>query len=252
MVCDHVTCFCRIVPDVMTNKQNYPARVFLSNFSHDGSVYLVGTQDANLRIYPFVPGATKESKPSQTIRCRDISWSILDTVFSPDSRFVAYSSWSPYVRLCNLISPREMAEKKGQAHELHENLKFSDESDRIAFFSIAYSPDGREIVGGCNGGTVYVYDVERKECVFQFDGHQDDVNAVRFFDNNLIISGSDDCLVKVWDRRMLSSFATPTVSSVTRRESDLADCCVASRPVDSLDTARALLLSTAEETMFIC
>lgn len=38
------------------------------------------------------------------------------------------------------------------------------------------------------------------------EAHQNDVNAVRFVDNSnaLIVSGSDDGLVSVWDRRALN------------------------------------------------
>lgn len=42
-------------------------------------------------------------------------------------------------------------------------------------------------------------------CVFQIDAHEDDVNAVAFADasSQLLFSGSDDALCKVWDRRTL-------------------------------------------------
>lgn len=41
--------------------------------------------------------------------------------------------------------------------------------------------------------------------VFQIDAHEDDVNAVAFADvsSQLLFSGSDDALCKVWDRRTL-------------------------------------------------
>ena len=40
----------------------------------------------------------------------------------------------------------------------------------------------------------------------QVDAHEDDVNAAAFGDasNNLVYSGGDDGLCKVWDRRVLS------------------------------------------------
>ncbi len=41
--------------------------------------------------------------------------------------------------------------------------------------------------------------------IFQIDAHEDDVNAVAFADSSsqLLFSGSDDALCKVWDRRTL-------------------------------------------------
>ena len=43
-------------------------------------------------------------------------------------------------------------------------------------------------------------------CALQIDAHEDDVNAVAFADasSQILFSGGDDGLVKVWDRRMLS------------------------------------------------
>lgn len=40
-------------------------------------------------------------QPIKTIRCNDIQWSVISTDFSPDEKWLAYSSWSPYVHLCN-------------------------------------------------------------------------------------------------------------------------------------------------------
>lgn len=40
-------------------------------------------------------------KPTKTIQCLDTGWSVISTDFSPDERWLAYSSWSSYVHLCN-------------------------------------------------------------------------------------------------------------------------------------------------------
>jgi WD repeat-containing protein 23 len=42
---------------------------------------------------------------------------------------------------------------------------------------------------------------------FQVSSHEDDVNTVCFADSNaqLFLTGSDDCLVKMWDRRILNT-----------------------------------------------
>ncbi|GIL72283.1 hypothetical protein Vretifemale_2659, partial [Volvox reticuliferus] len=54
--------------------------------------------------------------------------------------------------------------------------------------------------------SVEVMDVETKRVVASARGHQDDVNAVTYADStpNIIISGSDDTYIKVWDRRTMS------------------------------------------------
>lgn len=50
-------------------------------------------------------------------------------------------------------------------------------------------------------------DIEARRRVLRVEGHRDDVNGVAFADaasSNVLISGSDDSYVKVWDRRSLS------------------------------------------------
>lgn len=75
-------------------------------------------------------------------------------------------------------------------------------------WSIRFSGDSREIVAGAHFGDIYVYDIEARTRVLKVEGHADDVNGVAFADSasgHVLISGSDDTFVKVWDRRSLSS-----------------------------------------------
>lgn len=54
---------------------------------------------------------------------------------------------------------------------------------------------------------MFVYDLESQRTILRVDAHSDDVNAVAFADSsssNLLLSGSDDSFIKVWDRRSLS------------------------------------------------
>ncbi len=65
------------------------------------------------------------------------------------------------------------------------------------------------MVAGCNNNHVVLYDVERKRVVESVDAHHDDINAVCYADSaytpHLIVSGSDDTTIKVWDRRTMST-----------------------------------------------
>lgn len=38
-------------------------------------------------------------RPIRSVRARDVGWSILDCAYSPDMRFLAYSSWSSSLHL---------------------------------------------------------------------------------------------------------------------------------------------------------
>ena len=60
------------------------------------------------------------------------------------------------------------------------------------------------LLAGTNDNRVYVFDCERKQSVTSFSGHGDDVNAVAYADDNpnVILSGSDDAFIRIWDRRV--------------------------------------------------
>lgn len=63
------------------------------------------------------------------------------------------------------------------------------------------------MVAGANDGQIFVFDIETNRTILRVNAHRDDVNAVAFADSsssNLLLSGSDDSFVKVWDRRSMS------------------------------------------------
>jgi WD repeat-containing protein 23 len=77
---------------------------------------------------------------------------------------------------------------------------------QLQIWSVRFSADAREIVAGANQGLIFVYDIDSQRPILRLDAHNDDVNAVCFADtasSNVLVSGSDDGLLKVWDRRSL-------------------------------------------------
>lgn len=76
----------------------------------------------------------------------------------------------------------------------------------MQIWSIRFSGDGREIVAGTSARSVHVYNIESRQSVLSIEGHGEDVNAVCFGDTSsphILYSGSDDTLIKVWDRRSM-------------------------------------------------
>eukprot|EP00163_Fabomonas_tropica_P027962 TRINITY_DN5547_c0_g1_i2.p1 TRINITY_DN5547_c0_g1~~TRINITY_DN5547_c0_g1_i2.p1 ORF type:complete len:316 (-),score=25.49 TRINITY_DN5547_c0_g1_i2:105-1052(-) len=63
------------------------------------------------------------------------------------------------------------------------------------------------LVAGSNDCHLYLYDINANERTLRLPGHRADINAVCFADesSNVFFSGSDDHLVRVWDRRSLGS-----------------------------------------------
>lgn len=170
----------------------YRQKAFCGTYSEDGNIFLSAAQDQNIRIYD-----TQDNKFElmKTIRAKDVGWSVLDTAFSPDGNYMIYSSWSECIHLCNVYGDSDV----------HQALHLFPEEGSFCIFSLTFSSDNREILGGANDGHLYVYDRDSNQRTLKIDAHEDDVNAVAFADSTsqILFSGADDGLCKVWDRRTL-------------------------------------------------
>ncbi|KAJ1261576.1 hypothetical protein BS78_09G040800 [Paspalum vaginatum] len=178
------------------------SEAYVSQFSADGSLLVAGFRGSRIRVYD----AEKGWKIHKDISCRSLQWTVSDIALSPDQRFLAYSSLSPIIHIVDVHSAGK--ESHANINEIHEGLDFTgdEEDDAFGIFSVKFSKDGREIVVGNNERSIYVYDLAAKKVSVRIRAHSADVNAVTFADEsgNVLYSGSDDSLCKVWDRRCLT------------------------------------------------
>ncbi|KAG4429032.1 hypothetical protein IFR05_015485 [Cadophora sp. M221] len=66
--------------------------------------------------------------------------------------------------------------------------------------SVAFSPDGKQVVSGSNDETVRLWDAATGALQQTLRGHTDDVASVAFSpDGKQVVSGSDDKTVRLWD-----------------------------------------------------
>nr|XP_043638897.1 LEC14B homolog [Erigeron canadensis] len=175
---------------------------YVSQFSADGTLFVAGFQDSDIKIYNVDSGW----KVKKNIRARSLRWTITDTSLSPDQRFLVYSSMSPMVHIVDIGST--MTDSVANVTEIHEGLDFSDDDDySFGIFSVKFSTDGREVVAASSDDAIYVYDLAANKLNVRIPAHTSDVNSVCFADEagHVLYSGSDDHLVKVWDRRCLGS-----------------------------------------------
>ncbi|KAD4584483.1 hypothetical protein E3N88_22098 [Mikania micrantha] len=183
-------------------------RAYVSQFSNDGSLFVAAFQGSHIRIY----NAEMGWKLHKNIVAESLRWTVTDTTFSPDKRFLIYATMSPIVNIVNIGS--SATDSHANAMEVHEALEFSGD-DEVAYsfgiFSVKFSNDGRELVAGSSDDSIYVYDIDANRLSLRIQAHTADVNSVCFADesSNLIYSGSDDNLCKVWDRRSSRSKGKP-------------------------------------------
>eukprot|EP00058_Branchiostoma_floridae_P019127 XP_002604616.1 hypothetical protein BRAFLDRAFT_92850 [Branchiostoma floridae] len=149
--------------------------------------------DDHIRLYNTSHGSFTETR---CITARDVGWSVLDTAFSPDGTCVIYSSWSDFIHLVDISS-------KGE--ESHMALDLSPLERDFAIFSVVFSHDGKEILGGASDCYMYIFNRERNQRTLMMDAHEDDINSVKFADesSHILYSAGDDGVCKVWDRRIL-------------------------------------------------
>ena len=155
----------------------------------------------------------------RSITGRHCSWTITDANLSADNQWMIYSSFTPFVHLVPTTDVAKGTEGTGTGaranpaddQQVMLDMSAIENGRRYShgegLFSVRFSGNSKEIIAGARGGSIYVYDIEARQRVLAVDGHRDDVNSVCFADvgsSNMLLSGSDDATVRIWDRRSLS------------------------------------------------
>ena len=66
--------------------------------------------------------------------------------------------------------------------------------------SVAFSPDGKQVVSGSDDQTVRLWDAAAGAALQALEGHTDSISSVAFSpDGKQVVSGSDDQTVRLWD-----------------------------------------------------
>ncbi|XP_030369689.1 DDB1- and CUL4-associated factor 10 homolog [Scaptodrosophila lebanonensis] len=83
----------------------------------------------------------------------------------------------------------------------HANCKRT-ETQNGAIFNLEFNAEGNVVVAACQRNSVLVFDAITQSEVFKIpDAHTDSVNCIKFFDERLFATGSDDFTVALWDLR---------------------------------------------------
>ncbi|BEI99065.1 hypothetical protein CcaverHIS631_0401080 [Cutaneotrichosporon cavernicola] len=145
------------------------------------------------------PEAASSMTALKTVQGVEGRWTVTDADANRSGSRMIYSSITPFVHML----------RTDEHDSEHTTLDFrAGRHDHFGIWSIRFSADGKEVVAGASNGDIMVYDIAAERRTLRVMGHADDVNAVCFADQsstNILVSGSDDGYVKVWDRRSLSS-----------------------------------------------
>jgi WD40 repeat protein len=96
------------------------------------------------------------------VQAKDVGWSILDLAVSPDGEHLVYSSDS-----LHQVSLLGFEEK-------HELLPLCPDDMQFCIFSVSFSQDSKELLGGANDGYLYLYDREANRQSSRIEAHEDD------------------------------------------------------------------------------
>ncbi|CAI4218292.1 unnamed protein product [Parascedosporium putredinis] len=154
--------------------------VYSGQFSRDGNFYFACGADFKVRLYDTSnPYSWKHYK---TVSHPWAQWTLTDASLSPDNRWLAYTSLSPSV----CLAPTDP----------------NDKGDPYALDLSSSSGTGGEWRSTSRGYASAYFQTS----LLRVKGHDDDVNAVCFADTSsphILYSGSDDSVIKVWDRRSM-------------------------------------------------
>lgn len=192
------------------------ARAYIGRFAPTGNFFVAGFQDRRVRVYRTA-AAAKPWRLHKEILAKQLNWTITDTAMTADDQFLAYATISPVVQLVNLNASSEVHSVQNVT-DIHEPLDFSMEDDprgerrMHGIWSIKMSRSAERVIAGTSDPySIAEFDVPANRVVLDVQAHDDDVNSVAYLDDseNVVLSGSDDAAIKLWDKRLLGTSGSP-------------------------------------------
>jgi len=104
--------------------------------------------------------------------------------------------------------------------------------DRVLFghteavWTVIVLQDKETICSGSSDGRIKLWEYDRGECKKTIKAHTDQINAITTYGEGFIVSGSDDCTIKVWNWKdgtlvsLINDMQTPIWTLLVKSESD--------------------------------
>lgn len=205
--CENIVTDAGIAAEHVPNKLSYKfifdinSRIYGGRFTPNGKLYYCSSQDL-IGIYDaYDPYDMKKIK---SVNALDVNWTITSMDTTEDEEKLVYSSISPYLHIVDLQT----------LCKFHAKIDLSEEGDApmtyfnySGVFNCKFSGDGNELVCVTNTAKIIVYDLNKEEKVCNIPNtHKNDINTVCFANrsnSNILFTGSDDYIIKAWDRRIM-------------------------------------------------
>jgi WD40 repeat protein/uncharacterized caspase-like protein len=157
-------------------------------FSPDGKQVLSGSWDS-LKLWDVASG-----QEIRTFSSSSGYISVKSVVFSPDGKYVLSGGSFNELKLWDTATGREVR----TFSESSVNFISIDLIPKCV--SVAFSPDGKQILSGSSDKTIKLWDVASWREIRTFAGHEDAVTSLAFSpDGRQVLSGSNDGTVRLWD-----------------------------------------------------
>ena len=185
-----------ISPDFDSNWEHFLTSVngefWACDLTRDSKYLVTGGQDKTVRIWDLSSSLPVKLMISHTSNVKGVA-------VSSNSHFVASGSLDKTVKIWDFAT----------GELLHT---FTDHQNSV--FTVAITENEKLVASGSQDNTVILWDVEAKTMRTRFEGFSSSVKSVKFISDSILLTGSFDKQIKVWNLLNGEVKSIPTQSRV--------------------------------------
>lgn len=183
--------------------------IFAVVFSPNGQHLAFGLGDGSIKLIDVSTG-----QPAMLVGKHDRPIAFGALAFRPDGRRLASASLDGTIRIWNLPEDASTSsaglELEASSRAEHLHCQMSSSNLGVAFWSVAYSADGQQVIGGDKNGQMTVWNAETGALVHtNADAARGAFLSVALSsDNRWAVTGSEDCNLRIYEANRLTRTRT--------------------------------------------